>query len=169
MRIYTQISMLYAAAVYLMWGLGFMLAPADMHKILSAGPYDPAMTAMFTASLLAFAIIIIAFVNFLNRAFITVAIVVMSFLGVTTIYQIAHGNILSNLATITTLIINCGVALFLIYSLLMEAAGAEWKAAPRARSRRPSRSRVRAKAVARKKKQAPKKKGPKKKKTKRRR
>ena len=164
MRIYTQISMLYAAAVYLMWGIGFMLAPTEMHKILSAGPYDPAISALFTASLLAFAVIIIAFVNFLNRAFITITIVIVAFLGVTAIYQMANGQIISNAATISTLVITCGVGLFLAYSLMMEAAGAEWSTFP-ARSRRLSRK----KSPTRKKKAPKKKKKAVKKKTKRRR
>ncbi len=163
MRIYTQISMLYAAAMYLMWGLGFMLAPADMHKILSAGPYDPATSALFTASLLAYAVIIIAFVSFLNRTFITITIVILAFFGVTAIYQIVNGQIISNAATISTLVITWGVGLFLAYSLMMEAAGTEWSTSV-AKSRRPSRK----KAPTRKKK-APKKKKKTAKKTKRRR
>lgn len=55
MKARLQLILLAAAAVYMGWGLALLLAPEAAHPLLSTGPYDPVMTALFGVALVAFA------------------------------------------------------------------------------------------------------------------
>ncbi len=51
-----QVMLLVAAALYMAWGLALLLAPMVAHGLISTGPYDPVVTAMFGAALVAFTV-----------------------------------------------------------------------------------------------------------------
>jgi hypothetical protein len=51
-RTLIQVVLLIAAALYMGWGLTLLLAPSVSHALVSTGPCDPAVTAMFGATLL---------------------------------------------------------------------------------------------------------------------
>ena len=52
MKTQLQLTLLIAAALYLAWGLGLMLAPTVTQSMISVGTHDPAVTALLGASFL---------------------------------------------------------------------------------------------------------------------
>lgn len=56
MKTQLQITLLLAAAVYMGWGLSMLLAPGVAHHLLSSGPSDSVLNAMFGTAMIAFAV-----------------------------------------------------------------------------------------------------------------
>jgi hypothetical protein len=56
MKTQIQFTLLLAAALYMGWGLTLLLAPMVAHALISTGPYDPVVTALLGAALIAFTV-----------------------------------------------------------------------------------------------------------------
>lgn len=83
-----QVVLLLAAALYMGWGLTLLLAPTASHQLVSMGPYDPAMTAMFGATLLGMMVTFVIAAYDPEKEIVRASAVGLAFVGFTAAYLI---------------------------------------------------------------------------------
>jgi hypothetical protein len=83
-----QVVLLIAAALYMGWGLTLLLAPSVSHGLVSTGPYDPSVTAMFGATLLGMMVTFVIAAYDPEKEIVRASAVGMAFVGFTAAYLI---------------------------------------------------------------------------------
>lgn len=117
MKTQLQLTLLIAAALYLAWGLGLMLAPTVTQSMISVGTHDPAVTALLAASFLGLMISLLIAARNPVKELVRAVAVSMALIGFTGAYFMfaAKAMPLSGL-TLMSLLVDLGAAavLFLI-------------------------------------------------------
>lgn len=112
---HVQVALVVVALLYLSGGLFMLLAPESAQTLLSTAPRDPVASALLTAALFAFATIFLLAAHEATRALTHVAVVGLLFLGLTWAYQMFIAQSLPRgTVTVTALIINLVVAVYLL-------------------------------------------------------
>lgn len=119
MKAQVQVALALAAVLYLAWGLVMWMAPERAHMLVTAGPYDVATTAMLGAALLGFAALFVIAARDPVRPLVQACAVALFLLGVTVGYQMFFLRSIHQVpATATSLIVNLGLAFYLMVSLV---------------------------------------------------
>lgn len=139
MKNHVQSALVIAVILYLGWGLSLLVAPEQMHAILSSGTYDPTTTAMFGAGLFAFALVFLIAAHSPTRETVHASVSGLLFFGFVGLYQmfVAKGMPQTTL-TVVSMVVNLAVAIYLLISLTdaaMAMEGGKHKAKPKARRR----------------------------------
>lgn len=118
MKAQVQVALVLAAVLYLLWGLGMLVAPDRTHALLTTGPYDVATTALLGASLIGFAALFLMAAREPVRPLVRACAVALLFLGVTAGYQMFFSRSIHQApAVATSLILDLGLAFFLMVAL----------------------------------------------------
>jgi len=118
MKTHIQIALVIVMILYLLWALGLLVAPEMVHTSLSTGPFDASSSAMFGAGLFAFVLVFMVAVHEPTRELVFVSATGLLFFGVTAAYQIFISKTMpQHPGTVFTLIINLGVAVYLLITL----------------------------------------------------
>ncbi|MHB1951894.1 MAG: hypothetical protein ACYCQK_10525 [Acidiferrobacteraceae bacterium] len=86
MKTQMQVTLLLAAAVYMGWGLSMLLAPSVAHHLLSSGPIDPVVDAMFGISLVSFAVMFLIAARDPVKEIVRAAAAAQGLIGLTAAY-----------------------------------------------------------------------------------
>ena len=117
MKTQLQLTLLIAAALYLAWGLGLMLAPTVTQSMISSGTHDPTVTALLGASFLGLMVSLLIAARNPVKEIVRAVAASMTLVGFTGAYFMfaAHTMPLSGL-TVASLLVDLGAAaiLFLI-------------------------------------------------------
>lgn len=117
MKTQVQIALLVAGGLYLLWGIGFMSAPQQVHHLMSAGAYDVASVAMLTSSLFAFVMLFVLAAGNPARDMVIAAATALLFLGgVTAIMMLTSEHMLIAYPTVLTMIASLVLSIFLFLS-----------------------------------------------------
>jgi hypothetical protein len=138
MKVHIQVSLYIVAAVALLWAVALFMAPQAIQGLFSSGPYDPAATAMFGASLFAFALLFfMAGLNPINPL-VYASIIALGFLTLAALFQMFIGTgMRQNGATFFSLLLYGVIALVLFFTAVQPpAAPAMARGRPRAAARR---------------------------------
>lgn len=139
MKNHVQSALVIAVILYLGWGLSLLVAPEQMHAILSSGTYDPTTTAMFGAGVFAFALVFLIAAHSPTRETVHASVSGLLFFGFVGLYQmfVAKGMPQTTL-TVVSMVVNLAVAIYLLISLTDAAMAMEGgkRAKPKARRRR---------------------------------
>lgn len=118
MKSHIQIALVIVMILYLLWALGLLVAPETVHNSLSTGPFDASSSAMFGAGLFAFVLVFMVAVHEPTRELVFVSATGLLFFGLTAAYQIFISKTMpQHPVTVFTLIINLGVAVYLLITL----------------------------------------------------
>lgn len=118
MKFQTQVALVIAAVLFLGWGLALLIKPQAAHALLSTGPNDPAVTAMFGGALFAFAAVFSIAARETAREIVYASAVSLLFLGVVAGYQMLIGKHMpQNPATVISLVATLGISVFLFISM----------------------------------------------------
>jgi len=118
MKAQVQVALTIAAVLYGVWGIGLLLAPDRAHALLTAGPHDVATTALFGASLLGFAALFAITAREPMRPLVHACALSMLFLGLMVGYQMFFLRSMHQApVTATSLIVDLGLAFYLLVSL----------------------------------------------------
>ncbi len=144
MTMQVRLNLYIVTAVFLLWGVALFMGPEEVQPLLSNGPYDPAVTGMFGASLFAFALLFLMTALNPSVALINVSIIALGFFSVVAIFQMfISSGMPRNPATFFSLLIVLSIGLILFFSTLQSTASST------ARPRTVSRARVRTRHKAR--------------------
>jgi hypothetical protein len=116
MKTQIQFTLLVAAVLYMGWGLTLLLAPMASHKLISAGPYDPVVTAMFGVALIAFTLTFLIAARDPVKEIVRASSAAMLLIGFTAAFFIfINKSMPLSFVTVATLLIDlaAGVVLFL--------------------------------------------------------
>ncbi len=95
------------------------MGPEEVQPLLSKGPYDPAVTGMLGASLLAFALLFLMAVLNPTKALIYVSVIALGLLSLVAIFQMFISSQMPQIpATFFSLLINFSIGLILLFSVL---------------------------------------------------
>ncbi|HEX9627086.1 MAG TPA: hypothetical protein VGA00_09130 [Acidiferrobacterales bacterium] len=138
MKTQIQITLLVAAALYMAWGLALLLAPGASHGLVSTGPYDVAVTALFAAALLGMMATFLIAAYDPEKEIVRAAATGLAFVGFTSAYLmfIAHAIPVSPV-TVVSLLVGLGAS----GMLFLTEMRIDVKPPGRARKSRPSRRR----------------------------
>lgn len=143
MKVHIQLCLYIAAAVALLWGVGLFMQPETVHGLFSNGPYDSAATAMFGASLFAFALLFFTAALYPVNPLVYASVSALALLSITALFQMYIGSGMPrNGLTFLSLLIYGVMALILFFSLVQPPAVA-------ARGRMPARAHGSARPAAR--------------------
>lgn len=124
MKKYIQLSLWAAAVVYLIAGLGFMLAPRAGHELISVGPYDGTLVSMFVAVLFGFVVVFSIAAHDPIKQMVHAAAAVMGLVAVVMAYQMFINKAVPlGPATVIGFMVNAGVATYLFMFLTEALAG----------------------------------------------
>lgn len=118
MKAQTQFALLLAAMLYLVWGVSLWVAPHYAYPLLTVGPYSAGVSALFSASLLAMAVLYVIAARHVLRPLLHAAATSLLLIGLTAGYQmfLVH-SIAQGPATVVSLILNLGIGLFLLIAV----------------------------------------------------
>ena len=136
MKPQVQGALIIVALLYLIWAFAFLVMPEQATAMMSMGPHNPALAAMFAASLFAFGTMFLVAAHEPSREIVHASAVALGFIGATAAIQMMSKTMPASLMTVVSLIINLGAALYLFISLT-EAA---MNMAPRGRGKSKSRA-----------------------------
>lgn len=106
-----QITLLVAAAVYLGWGLGLLLAPTAVYPWLSSGPYDRVVASLFGVSLLGFMVTFLIAARDPVKEIVRAAAAAMALIGFTAAYlMFGSKDMPFNLVTGLSLVVDVAAA-----------------------------------------------------------
>ena len=106
-----QITLLVAAAVYLGWGLGLLLAPEAVYPWLSSGPYDRVVASLFGVSLLGFMVTFLIAARDPVKEIVRAAAAAMALIGFTAAYlMFGSKHMPFNLVTGLSLVVDVAAA-----------------------------------------------------------
>jgi len=149
MKPQVQGALVIVALLYLMWGFAFLVMPEKATAMMSTSPHNPALAAMFAASLFAFGTMFLVAAHEPSREIVHAAAVALGFIGATAAIQMVTKTMPASPMTVISLIINLGAAIYLFISLTDAATtmgGGRGKAKARSggarRARRPARRRA---------------------------
>lgn len=135
MKSHVQGALMIVMSLYLLWGMGVLVAPEAAHGLLSSSHYDPASFSMLGAALFSFATLFMIAAHAPERGTVHAAAVGLVFLGFTAAYLMFIAKTMpASPVTVVSLAINVGAATYLLISLT-EGAAEIGAAAPRARIR----------------------------------
>jgi hypothetical protein len=118
MKTHVQLALVIVMILYLLWGLGLLVAPELAHALLSTGPYDATSTALFTAGLFAFVLVFMVAAHEPTRELVHVSATGLLFFGLTAAYLMFVNNSMpQHPGTVFSLIINLGAAGYLLMTL----------------------------------------------------
>jgi len=136
MKPQVQGALVIVALLYLVWAFAFLLMPEHATAMMSTGPHNPALAAMFAAALFAFGTMFLVAAHEPSREIVHAAAVALGFIGATAAIQMLSKSMPAAPLTVISLIINLGAAVYLFISLtdaaMTMAPGGRGK--PRARS-----------------------------------
>lgn len=109
-----QVSLVVVSVMFLIWGMGFIMLPETMHEILSAGPYDPATTSLFVAAMIGLSLLFLIAAQDPQRDFVYGLAATLGFFSITSaIGMLPEGGMNSNGATLLSLLVTTGIAVYL--------------------------------------------------------
>jgi len=109
MKTRIQVTLLIAATLYMAWGLALLLAPGVAQGLISNGPYDPSMTAMFGAALLGMMVTFVIAAYDPEKEIVRASAVGMAFVGFTAAFLIFIGKSMPLSAlTVISLVVDLG-------------------------------------------------------------
>ena len=92
MKTQIQVTLLVAAALYMAWGLALLLAPSVTQGFISNGAYDPAMSAMFGATLLGMMVTFVIAAYDPEKEIVRASAAGMAFVGFTAAFLVFIGK-----------------------------------------------------------------------------
>ena len=152
MKPQVQGALLIVALLYLIWAFAFLVMPEQATAMMSTGPHNPALAAMFAASLFAFGTMFLVAAHEPSREIVHASAVALGFIGATAAIQMLSKGMPASLMTVVSLIINLGAAVYLFISLtdaaMSMAGGGRGKTRARAKGARRTRRTTRRRATA---------------------
>lgn len=125
MKVHLQLCLYIAAAIALSWAVALFMAPQTVHAWFSLGQYDSATTAMWGASLFAFALLfLMAGLNPINPL-VHASVIAIALLSVTAVFEMfvrLPPGMVKNGATFLSLLIYGVVGLILFFSVIQPSA-----------------------------------------------
>lgn len=107
MKTQMQVTLLLAAAVYMGWGLSMLLAPSVAHHLLSFGPTDPVLDAMFGVALVSFAIMFLIAARDPVKEIVRAAASAQGLIGLTAAYLLFITKTMPfNIVTASSLVVD---------------------------------------------------------------
>ncbi len=136
MRAHVQTALTIVAVLYLVWGIGFVGTPETVHKLLTTGPYSPALSAMLGAAIFALAALFLIGAFKPQRPVVQAAAAALAILGGTAGYQMFAAEMMPrNAQTVASLVIDIVASAYLFMSQLEVVwnvnAGRPRRASPR--------------------------------------
>jgi hypothetical protein len=114
MKTRIQATLLVAAALYMAWGLGLLLAPGTSHGLVSTGPYDSATTAMFGAALLGMMVTFVIAAYDPEKEIVRASAAGLAFVGFTAAYLLFIAKTMPlSASTFLSLVVDLGAAAIL--------------------------------------------------------
>jgi hypothetical protein len=146
MKSQVQAALLIAALLYFSWAMGLFLMPEASLKLITTGPENTTLTAMFAAALLGFATMFLVTAHEPGHEAVQGAAIGLGFIGATAGYQMLIVKTMPQTTpTVISLILSLGLAIYL-FMLTSENASrigqvgagrrGSAKAKPKARRRR---------------------------------
>lgn len=109
MKTQIQVTLLVAAALYMAWGLALLLAPGVTQGLVSKGPYDPAMTSMFGATLLGMMVTFVIAAYDPEKEIVRASAAGMAFVGFTAAFLVFIGKSMPlSVLTVVSLVVDLG-------------------------------------------------------------
>ena len=122
MKVHIRLNLYIVAALFLLWGVALFMGPEEVQPLLSKGPYDPAVTGMFGASLFAFALLFLMAALNPTKALIHASVIALGLLSLVAIFQMFISSAMpQNPATFFSLLINFSIGLILFFSVLQSS------------------------------------------------
>lgn len=107
MKTQMQVTLLLAAAVYMGWGLSMLLAPSVAHHLVSFGPTDPVLDAMFGVALVSFAIMFLIAARDPVKEIVRAAASAQGLIGLTAAYLLFITKTMPfNIVTASSLVVD---------------------------------------------------------------
>lgn len=132
MKNHIRASLVVVSAMFLVWGVGFIMVPDVMHEALSYGNYDKATAALFAAALVGMSLTFLIVAQDPDRDVVYGLAATLGFLGIATaISMLPEGGIKTNAGTLSSLVLTIGVAiyLFVVQSEQVTASSSQGSAA----------------------------------------
>lgn len=140
MKCQIQVALLIAALLYFSWAMGLFLMPEASLKLITTGPENITLTALFAAALLGFATMFLVTAHEPGHEAVQGAAIGLGFIGATAGYQMLIAKTMPQTTpTVISLILSLGLAIYLFMSMSEGAPTgrrASAKAKPKARRRR---------------------------------
>lgn len=127
MKVHLQLCLYIAAAIALSWAVALFMAPQAVHAWFSLGQYDSATTAMWGASLFAFALLfLMAGLNPINPL-VHVSVIAILLLSVAAVFEMfirLPPGMVKNGVTFLSVLIFAVVGLILFFSVIQPPVAA---------------------------------------------
>ena len=117
MKPQVQGALVIVALLYLVWAFAFLLMPEQATAMMSTGPHNSTLAAMFAASLFAFGTMFLVAAHEPSREIVHASAVALGFIGATAAIQMLSKAMPTAPLTVISLIINLGAAVYLFISL----------------------------------------------------
>lgn len=138
MKSQVQGALLVAALLYFGWAMGLFLMPEAALKLITTGPENTTLTAMFAAALLGFATMFLVTAHEPGYEAVQGAAIGLGFIGATAGYQMLIVKTMPQTTpTVISLILSLGLAIYLFMSMSEGAprTGAARRATTKAKSK----------------------------------
>lgn len=104
-----RFTLIVAAALYLGWGLSLILAPEVTQALISRGPYDPAVTALFGAAMLGIMMQFVIAAYEPERGIVRAAAAALAVIGLVAAWLMFGAGILPvSLVTVFSVLVDLG-------------------------------------------------------------